>query len=150
MYWLTRHYKQYPIPRVVVSSCCQCSGCYYSPIKFPTLDQDPDFLEPSMFNLPNLNGTIVVSDGGVVVLWPNLSSTIAHEYRHHIQTMKGCDLDPVDLQLSHKDYFSYPSERDALMFELALTGGDEAALVMAEEAKVTTPSRGQIIDWMFK
>lgn len=90
--WLSRHFKQYYEPLLLVADRLFFSGCYFRPD----------------YNYPK----------GMILTQNASPSTIAHEYRHHLQYCK-C---PIPFRwdpnlLGTPEYWYQPHEHDALMFE---------------------------------
>lgn len=95
--------KNVTLPRVVIEpKLNQLYGGYYS------------------------EGVIVAVEGDYI------ESTLAHEFRHHLQDYYGCSTCPVDISEEDNSYENYPrfirkyfrsswSEMDALLFETKIT-----------------------------
>lgn len=133
LYWLTRHWKQISIPLVAYEFDLEHSGEYWHP-------DDEGILRFAGMEAEIPNGAIVLgSDPG--------PGTMAHEFRHHLQFLRGVNRPPaVDPWAPKREYFACPNEADALGFELRFAP-EWLALTWAEELRVTPPSRSALLDW---
>ena len=127
MHWLTRHYKQYPIPELVYAGP---SDVY-------------DYL--AHYETPYYSNT----DSGRIVLFSSTTaSTIAHEYRHHIQFCKGVEFSYKYIDSPY--YYDLWDERDALLFEVAMTGGDECSVSWLDGTSWIVPGRIEAVNnWLY-
>lgn len=106
--WLPKQ-KEVPIPDIVIVDNYDYSGCYYSP------EYAEVILDDRCFSTEN----------GLIVLKSDTSpSTVAHEFRHHLQHINGVDFGIVDWDFNkpYKDaiieyYTESPTEMDALLYE---------------------------------
>ena len=106
--WLPKA-KDVPLPNMFVVDDYDYSGCYYN----------PEYAEVE------LDGKCVSIENGLIIIKSNTSpSTIAHEFRHHLQWWYGMDLGAVawDFHKPYKDaiveyYTKSLTELDALLYE---------------------------------
>ena len=106
--WLPKP-KQLSIPDICIVDDYDYSGCYYHP----------------QWNEAVLDDKCVSLENGLIVIRIDTSpSTIAHEFRHHLQYMRGFDfgVQEWDFNKPFKDaiieYYSESfTEMDALLFE---------------------------------
>lgn len=113
--WLAKKTKQITMPLIIIDEFIDYSGCYYKPRKQEIY----------------INDKFIPLDKGLIVISGNLpqdfvTNSIAHEWRHHMQTMNHCKVDVVewnnnDDDIPYKDkiinYFKdSPSELDALFY----------------------------------
>ena len=106
--WLPKP-KQLSIPDIFIVSNYDYSGCYYS----------PEYCEVE------LDGKCVSVENGLIVIESDTSpSTIAHEFRHHLQWCHGVDSEIQEWNFNKpfKDaiieyYTNSLTEMDALLFE---------------------------------
>lgn len=117
LYFISRHFKQFSVPRVVITETLLDNRPYYG--------WNIDFIY-------EIDDQEVYNDKGLIVIPANitydLESTILHEYRHHLQfNIHGHWLVP-DWQNGHElDYYNHNSvfEKDSRLFEVSLGRLDE-------------------------
>jgi hypothetical protein len=115
--WLSRRDKQIPLPALVFGSLNGPQGVCYAP----------------WWGEVEVDGVLHGTDKGLIVIDPDeatsVAATLAHEWRHHWQTMNGWKIagsnhdfsDPDTYWGNIRDFFrSQPWEMDALRFELAM------------------------------
>lgn len=111
MNFLTRHFKQYPIPTILEDYSCPHSAYFQWPEIDPVIIDDNEFWLP--FGAIVINPSIITDEY-------HLANSIAHEYRHFLQfCVLGCgwvvprwdDFDGLD-----RYWINHPCERDAYSF----------------------------------
>lgn len=131
--WLTRHWKQVPLPLVAYESGLGYAGEYWSP--------DPE-------GVLWVGEIEVLIPGGAIILGSDPGpGTLAHEFRHHLQFLRGeLRRNTVPPSAPKREYFAQPNEADALAFELRFAP-EWVALTWAEELRFATPSRADLLNW---
>lgn len=106
LFWLTRHFKSYPVPAMYHDPTTEYGGYY----------QWPDPTDDNCLGVPVPYGAVVIGqccDGG----------TIAHEYRHHLQYCARGDWWDTDVDIigTHLYWRTHPFELDALKFQVVMS-----------------------------
>ena len=113
--WLPKD-KDVSIPDIFIVNNYDYSGCYFSP----------------EWNEAVLDDICVSLENGLIVIKSDTSpSTIAHEFRHHLQYVNGFDLGIVEWSFNKpykdaiKEYYTNSiTEMDALLYECTLYPDD--------------------------
>jgi hypothetical protein len=113
--WLPKP-KDISIPDIFIVDDYNYSGCYWHP----------------QYGEDILDGKCVSLENGLIVIKSDTSpSTIAHEFRHHLQYMNGIDFEIMDWNFNKpykdaiKEYYTQSiTEMDALLYECRLYPDD--------------------------
>lgn len=117
LHWLARHFKAFVVPPVLVAETPLAAEAVY---------------EWNVGAVVMLDGNEVWNEAGLIVISASttlsIEATILHEYRHHLQFWLSGRWPVPDYAggASLRDYNECPQERDARLFEVALTGARDA------------------------
>lgn len=129
--WLTRHWKHFPVPRIVYIP----SLIYYGQYQWPSCQEEI------------IDDIVIPPSRGTILLGPNYDAgTIAHEYRHHLQFWQKGGWWDSDFSIIGDPSFitRHDSELDAVQFEVVLTN-DISSRMLQDRAKIITPSRSDML-----
>lgn len=135
LYWLTRHYKGWPVPPVYLDDTPGDLGCYWCP--------------------GLTKGVLPVNPVGSIVLGREIhdssysvAGTLAHEYRHHIQWWS-LGLWELGKCWETPNYERCPFERDAFAMERTVAQ-DAATEYWAGRMSIPRLGRSEALDLMPK